>query len=511
MKTTSYLALAAAAGLFAGGLAITPAKAADLGGDCCADLEERVAELEATTVRKGNRVVSVELYGQVNKLLLFWDDGIDSDVYVTDSDMSSTRFGLRGSASLKPGWTAGYRIEVQMESATSIGVSQDEGNLDGIDGTDPFPGDDAGTDISVRRTSVYVESAQFGRVTMGKTSIATDDMVYTYLGAVNVLGAEFVGGGLRVRTSASSNGYFGSLVNDGDGVTQDNDDDTAPVDDGTLPTTFPANAVGDYAGTLILSSIATDTDIGRRDAVRYDTPSIYGFIFSAGWGESDEWDVGVRFKKEWNSIQVVAAAGYHEQDDVVGDTNVDKGIHVDQNRWILAGGIKHTPSGIFLNGVYVEQETEDLGSSSDTQIADAVSAGRLDDDEVATYYSIFGGIEKNWTGYGLTSLFGRYTAYEDFGVGQVTGDFSLSGCNLVDLACANTNDVMTSSEVNVWGFGIEQNFDSAAMEVYTHFNYFEIDNFNYYSTGEEDASSIDGKTTGVEDIWTAYVGTRIKF
>ena len=58
MKSTSHYALAAAAGLFAGALAITPAKAADLGGDCCADLEERVAELEATTVRKGNRVVS---------------------------------------------------------------------------------------------------------------------------------------------------------------------------------------------------------------------------------------------------------------------------------------------------------------------------------------------------------------------------------------------------------------------------------------------------------------------
>ncbi len=32
--------------------------AADLGGDCCADLEERIAELEATTARKGNRKVS---------------------------------------------------------------------------------------------------------------------------------------------------------------------------------------------------------------------------------------------------------------------------------------------------------------------------------------------------------------------------------------------------------------------------------------------------------------------
>jgi hypothetical protein len=45
------------------------ASAADLGGDCCADLEERVAELEATTVRKGNKKVKVELYGRLNRVV----------------------------------------------------------------------------------------------------------------------------------------------------------------------------------------------------------------------------------------------------------------------------------------------------------------------------------------------------------------------------------------------------------------------------------------------------------
>ncbi len=55
MKKYSLSALVAA-GLLAGGLA-TSANAADLGGNCCADLEERVAELEATTARKGNRKV----------------------------------------------------------------------------------------------------------------------------------------------------------------------------------------------------------------------------------------------------------------------------------------------------------------------------------------------------------------------------------------------------------------------------------------------------------------------
>jgi hypothetical protein len=54
MKKTSLSALVAA-GLLAGGLTTGKAQAADLGGTCCADLEERIAELEARTVRKGNR------------------------------------------------------------------------------------------------------------------------------------------------------------------------------------------------------------------------------------------------------------------------------------------------------------------------------------------------------------------------------------------------------------------------------------------------------------------------
>jgi hypothetical protein len=53
------------------------AKAADLGGDCCADLEERVAELEATTARKGNRKVSPTVSGWINEAVFGWDDGTE--------------------------------------------------------------------------------------------------------------------------------------------------------------------------------------------------------------------------------------------------------------------------------------------------------------------------------------------------------------------------------------------------------------------------------------------------
>ena len=45
IRSISRLALFAAAGLFVSGTSLLQVLAADLGGDCCADLEERVAEL----------------------------------------------------------------------------------------------------------------------------------------------------------------------------------------------------------------------------------------------------------------------------------------------------------------------------------------------------------------------------------------------------------------------------------------------------------------------------------
>jgi hypothetical protein len=90
-KSTGGVALLTAAGLYLGSAGMAPAQAADLGGDCCADLEERVAELEATTARKGNRRVSLTISGQVTTAVMAWDAGSGvaipaqgSDTYVVD-------------------------------------------------------------------------------------------------------------------------------------------------------------------------------------------------------------------------------------------------------------------------------------------------------------------------------------------------------------------------------------------------------------------------------------------
>ena len=113
-----------------------PGRAADLGGNCCADLEERIAELEATTARKGNRKVSLTVYGTLNKSLMAWGDvdlaesewtvrdGVKGEVNsyketllesgqrVIDNSADPSYVGFRGSAQATPSLTIGYVMEI---------------------------------------------------------------------------------------------------------------------------------------------------------------------------------------------------------------------------------------------------------------------------------------------------------------------------------------------------------------------------------------------------------------
>ena len=110
MKKHSLYALATAA-LLAGGMSVTSASAADLGGNCCADLEERIAELEATTARKGNRKVSLTVSGWVNQQVTFWDDGGESNAYIHDLGSTlGSHFKMTGAATITPVFSSAYFI-----------------------------------------------------------------------------------------------------------------------------------------------------------------------------------------------------------------------------------------------------------------------------------------------------------------------------------------------------------------------------------------------------------------
>jgi hypothetical protein len=372
-------ALAATAGLLMGAYASAPARAADLGGGCCADLEERVAELEATTARKGNRIVSLQVYGQVNKALLIWDDGVDSDAYIVDNDYSGTRVGFAGSAAMKPGWKAGFNVELDIQDSASDKVFNSRfGNGsasragEGDEGTtSTITGIRGENEIVIRYSNVYVESDRIGRVTLGQQSTASD-------GAAEVV----LGNSLSYASISTGNDFI-------------------------IQGTPGSGVIGGSGGTRVDSFVASFDGI-RDDVIRYDSPAIYGFILSASWGDDDYWDVTLRYKNEWNSVRIAAAIAYQ-----MDDTNDDANTLIDQAGGgaadILLGSISvmHIPTGIY----------------------GAFAAGTIDKDDIggeANFWYAQLGLERKFLSYGSTTIYGEYGQYDDVATLRTVGDYDSS-------------------------------------------------------------------------------------
>ncbi len=429
MVLNKHMMVLAASAMFIGGASFAPANAADLGGDCCADLEERVAELEATTARKGNRKVSLTVSGQVNRALLIWDDGKDSDAYVVDDaapdEGSKVRFS--GSAVMKPGWTAGFVIEIGIADAQSLNVSQ--GNDEGLGENNV---------LETRLANWYIESERFGRLTVGQQNSATD--------------------GITVIDLSNSH--------------------TDPVNWHNL--SFNIRSKNGNDTNLIWGDLAFGLEGFKGDFIRYDTPSIYGFIASVAWGEDDTFDAALRFKKEWNSFRVAAGIGYIwvGEDENQNPENIS--LYPSDSE-IISGSISvmHVPTGLFGNFAAGEIETK---------------AGRFNPNvtDEGSMWFIQAGIEKRFLPHGATTIYGEYGEYDDIYLGLSDENGVLPGLGPV-----------ASTEVSRWGFGVVQNFDAAALTLYAVYQHFEAE-----------IENPGGGAAGVGELedWEAViVGSRIKF
>ena len=354
-KSTSTAALVAVAGLFVGGVAMPSAKAADLGGDCCADLEERVAELEATTARKGNRRMSLTVSGQVTRSILYWNDGDDSGTYAgLDNHNQSTRFVFSGSAKISPNVTAGFEFMTEWSGgARTSNVSQT--NVDGaISGqANLFGTADGG--LAVRTANWWLEDKVLGRATVGRINlggpVGTID-----LGGISTV-AHFspglVGAGFII-----AGGTMGSVLG---------------------PT---------YGGD-------------RIEGIRYDTANFGGFVGQLAWGEDDVWSASLRYAGEFGGIRVAAGIGYQEQDPANNAGGLDTGVGQTPNtfaraesEWSGSLALMHVASGLFAQGHYAQSDFFNGGE--------------------AKFWMVQGGITKNWFGLGNTSLYGEYGNAQDY-------------------------------------------------------------------------------------------------
>lgn len=230
--------------------------AADLGGSCCGDLEERVAEMEATTARKANRKVSLTIYGQVSRAVLWHKEdgeaGTNRGFELGDNFNSPSRFGFRGEAKISPDMKAGFVIELGVaEPGTQVVNGTIIRNFDNQPSVlYSFDGETASSGLSIRHNYAYVET-KLGKVSLGWTGTAADGIVEINLG----------------------NTYVGALT---------------PLGLGNL------------------------FDGGRTNVVRYDSPTLAGFTVAASVNDAEAWDVALRYAGELGSFRLAAGAAYSD-------------------------------------------------------------------------------------------------------------------------------------------------------------------------------------------------------
>lgn len=459
------LAALAAAGLLAGGMTVGSASAADLGGDCCADLEERVAELEATTARKGNRKVSLTVSGFVAQQVLAWDDGDETNIYITDTGSVSigTHFKFTGEATIAPGYSAGFVLRI--EAITTDSLLVDQTTDDGIARqANAAVGNGQDSPLSVESSYWFIKSDTYGRVSLGHQSSAADNQAILPDGSGSLVVANYV--------QYDNNAFF-LRTKSGDGGLS-----------GLRYANLTSCATLDQGGGVV-----ADCDGYPNENIRYDTPTFHGFSASVSWGEDDVWSSSLRYAGEWNSIKVAAAIAYTETTDENGPggnlatnpTGANDGS-LDAAAVQIGAYIQHVPTGLFLYGAYGEEYID----STDGHLADNKPEG-------SNYY-IKAGIRTRLNPLGHTVFYGEYGENDD---------------RMDSVSFANG---ITDTEMTQYGVGMVQEVDAAAMSLWVAWRHYDAEvTCDDQGLGCDDNFAIEEGKNDFESLDIIKAGALINF
>jgi uncharacterized coiled-coil protein SlyX len=232
-----------------------------------AKLEEEKADKSAVEdlgvdkmVVSSNSNIDVNLYGQLNRAVLFADNGDSSDVYFVDNTNSNSRLGLRASGEVG-GWKIGTRFEYGIVSSASDDVNQ-------------FDNNNATSDnFKLRWAEINFANDTFGKFSLGKGDSASNSVAEVDLSGTDVV------------TYSSISDMAGNIL----------------WNDKT------ANEVSDIA----IGNVSSNFDgLSRTDRIRYDTPSFAGFTGAASANDGSAYDGALRYSRDFSGTKVAAAFGY---------------------------------------------------------------------------------------------------------------------------------------------------------------------------------------------------------
>ncbi len=476
----------------------TPAYAADLGGNCCADLEERVAELEATTARKGNRKVSLQVWGRVSEAIVWWNDGAEKNTYVGENTSDGNRLGFRGSAKINSDWSAGYAFEVQVRAyrlSTTNQLALGASNNVQIATYNT-------QSIALREANWYLRSETYGTITVGRAPDAT-------VGASTVN----LGNPSGFNGPATPNGWNGMFLRRA----------------GTVGNQGLSNLTWGGFANIRNGDGPYGVDTSNNSSqIKYTSPFFLGqsktsgFRFDATWGMDDVWGVGLRYGEQFGQFRFAAAGGYLVRDlgsngcstgasgnnataganAVLASTDPlrDLGSTTKCDAVTFSASIMHVPTGLYLSGgkgAYTDHMANQaaLARSSGNQ-------GGTNGEHSATW--VQAGWQAKLNSLGNTTFWGQYVEF-DHGVG-VQNTFVQSVASTDVLNSLGATAIIRSSQSRIWGGGITQDITAAAMRL--HFGY-----------QTQSTSGVLGSTTStarastrpIDDIQIFYSGATISF
>jgi hypothetical protein len=453
-----------AAGLLVGSIA-TGAQAADLGGDCCADLEERVAELEATTARKGNRKVSLTISGFVAQQVMWWDDGNESNVYVTDTGSIDigTNFSFSGVAQINSEWSAGFLLKLEVMNNDSLLVTQ---NSDDTQNALALVQGDVGGLVGLQSANWFLKSERLGKVTVGQGDSAANNQAILPDGSGSLVQANYVFYDVNAFVVRANGAYVPGVVW------------------GFLGNCSALNAYGGAMG---------DCDGVPTNNVRYDTPTFGGFSGSVSWGEDDIWALSARYAGEFRDFKLAAAIAYQWNTDETGTSGTalapvpnfparnNGGLDV---RYLQTGAyLEHAPSGLWIYGA-AGWEDNDVTSAQ---------RGFGRDGPEGDFWYLKTGLKCKHFALGSTTYYGEYGQKDD----TITTFLFDQGLD---------------TRVEHYGLGVVQNIDAAAMQVWLSWRHYQGDlNCDNSVSGSCASFGLNDGSNDLEDFDLIKMGALINF
>ncbi len=209
-------------------------------------------------VQSGGTGIELKLSGQVNRGVLFLDDGDKTETFFVDNDNSSTRFRFTGSGALTDDVRVGMDVELEAESNSTADINQNNKTV---------------FNFRERQLRFWIDSKTLGRLTVGQGSMASDGTSEVDLSGTTVVAysgiADLAGGFFFFDQTA--NALTGNRV---------------------------GNRFNQFDG------------LSRQDNVRYDSPRFAGFTVSTSVGDDGRWDVALRTRQDFGDFRFEAAAAH---------------------------------------------------------------------------------------------------------------------------------------------------------------------------------------------------------